>query len=284
MKNILIPTDFSKNANNAFLHALKIANQLGSQLYVLHCYQQPIVSFSHAGEPNLVEDVYQQIQMSKFEFFKNHTPLLHKLAEDNGLDHSKVVFLFEAGTVLEAVKKPVKREQIKLIVMGTLGAAGLQRQIVGTNTVSVIKNTPIPVLVVPEKASFTTIKKIAFTTLFRERDKMAMREITQLASYVGADIYVLHVFEDSSSTANILQYSEEWGKTFTDSNPNFIFLEKQGTVEDTINSFIEENQIDLLAVVKRNRTFFDRLMTSSLSNNLAFHATTPVLVFHEEGI
>lgn len=282
MKNILVPTDFSENANNAFLHALKIANQLDTQLYVLYCYQTPVVSFSHAGQPTLVDEVYKEIELSKFDFYKKQTPKLHQLAEENNLDHSKVIFLFEYGTVVQAVIKTIESEQIKLIVMGTLGASGLQKQIVGTNTVNVIKNTRVPVLVIPTQASFTTIKKVAFTTLFREKDKAALQEILQLASYVDAHVHVLHVFDTQSSTADILQYSEQWRKSFDGNNLNFVFLEKEGSVEDTIDTFMQDNNIDLLAVIKRNRNFFDRIMSSSFSNNLAFHATTPVLIFHEE--
>ncbi len=282
MKNILVPTDFSENANNAFLHALKIANQLDAQLYVLYCYQTPVVSFSHAGEPTLVEEVYKEIELSKFDFYKKQTPKLHRLAEENNLDHSKVIFLFESGTVVQAVRKTIDNEQIKLIVMGTLGATGLQRQLVGTNTVNVIKNTQIPILVIPNEASFAVIKKVAFTTLFREKDKAALQEIIRLASYVGAQIHVLHVFDVNSSMVNILQYSEQWRKSFANNDLDFVFLEKKETVEQTINEFMLENQIDLLAVVKRNRSFFDRMMNLSLSNNFAFHSTTPVLVFHEE--
>ncbi len=282
MKNVLVPTDFSGNANNAFLHGLKIANQLDSQLYVLHCYQTPVLSSSHAGQPDLVSDVYQQIELSKFDFFRRQAPVLRQLAEDNQLDHSRITFIFEEGTVPQTIKKVVEAEQIKLVVMGTLGATGLQRAIMGSNTVSVINNTHIPILVIPEQTSFAAIKKVAFTTLFREKDRTALQEAIRLASYVDAQIYVVHIMEENSSPADILQYSEEWRKSFNNSNLEFIFLEKSGTVEQTLQDFIAENQIDLLAVVKRNRNFFDRLIRSSLSNNLAFHTTTPVLVFHEE--
>src|SRR5690606_34307989 len=102
------------------------------------------------------------------------------------------------------------------------------------------------------------------------------------AAYVQAKVHVVHVMEDSSSAADILQYSEEWRKTFHDTQLNFVFIEKTESVEQTIQAFISENQIDLLAVVKRNRNFLERLRRSSVSHKLAFHTTTPVLVFHEE--
>lgn len=282
MNNILIPTDFSENANKAFLCALKIANQYDANLYVLHSHQSPVLSFSHAGQPSVLAEVYDEISLSKFDFFKKRTPELHKLAHDHRLNHGKIIFLFEEGTVLDTVKRVIEREQISLVVMGTLGATGFQKQFMGTNTVSVIKNTRIPVLCVPTEASLSDIKKIAFTTLFREKDREALREILDFADHFDAQVYCTHVMQENTSPADILQYSEDWRKSFDRRNMDFIFLEKESSLEETIHGFIQENNIDLLAVVKRNRGFFDRLVSSSLSNNLAFHSQTPILVFHEE--
>ncbi len=269
MKTILVPIDFSEKANNAFLHGLKIANQLGLPLYVLHCYQSPVLSFSHAGQPDLLQDVYKEIELSKFDFFKNRVPSLRQLAGEHQLEHGNITFIFEEGTLHNVLRKVVEREQVRLVVMGS-------------NPFQVVNNIRVPVLVVPEQASFAAIKKVAFTTLFREKDKAALQEIIQLASYVEAQVHVVHIIDGKSSPADILQYSEEWRKAFHGNQLNFILVEKTGSVEQTIQEFMAENQIDLLAVVKRNRNFFERLIRSSISNNLAFHTSTPVLVFHEE--
>ena len=81
---------------------------------------------------------------------------------------------------------------------------------------------------------------------------------------------------------DVLMQSDEWGKVYNDANLEFIFLDKNGSVENTVNKFIEENNIDVLAIVKRNRSFFDRLINSSLSNKFVFHSEIPIWVFHEK--
>lgn len=281
MKNILLPTDFSENAHKAFLYALKIANEYDGTLYVLHSFQPPVLSFSHAGQPGAVDEVYNEISLSKFDFYKKRVPELHKMAEEQGLRYDNVIFIFEEGTVLDSIRQVTLRENIDLIVMGTLGASGLGQKIMGTNTVSVIENTKVPVLCVPQQAALADIKKIAFTTLFRNRDREALQEVVNIARVFDAQLYCTHVVQDGKSPADILQYSEEWRKTFRHANLDFVFLEKTKNVEQTIQEFIQENDINILAVVKRNRGFFERLVSTSLSNNLAFHAQTPILIFHE---
>lgn len=282
MKHILFSTDFSDAANNAFLYATRLANQLDVKLFVLYSYVTPVLSATHAGQPEMLADVYQQVELSKFDYFKKQAPALHELAEKNGLDSSKLVFLFEEGTVVTSVRKVVKAEEIRLVVMGTYGASGFTEKFVGTNTVAVIQNIQQPVLAIPSGAKYAPIKKIVFTTLFRDKDLAALEEVVDLATLFEAEVYCTHVMDDTSNPSNALLYGEEWGKKFQGKNLDFVFLEKKESIERTVNSFLIDNNIDLLAIVKRNRNFFDRLVNSSLSNKFAFHSSTPILVFHEE--
>ncbi|ERJ61247.1 universal stress protein [Sphingobacterium paucimobilis] len=282
MKHILFPTDFSEAANNAFLYALHLANQLDTKLFVLYSYVTPVLSATHAGQPEMLADVYQQVELSKFDYFKKQVPALRELAEKNGLDYEKLVFLFEEGTVMTSVRKVVNSEDIRLVVMGTYGASGFTEKFIGTNTVAVIQNIQQPVLAIPAQAKYAPIKKVAFTTLFREKDLPALEQVVNMASLVDAEVYCTHVMDDASNPSTALLYGEDWGKRFQGKKLDFVFLEKKESVESTINSFLTENKIDLLAIVKRNRNFFDRLINSSLSNKFAFHSDTPILVFHEE--
>ncbi|WP_140938209.1 universal stress protein [Sphingobacterium lumbrici] len=282
MKNILFSTDFSDGANNAFLYALQLANQLDTKLYVLYSYISPVLSATHAGQPELLGQVYEQIELTKFDYYKKQIPQLHELAQKHNLDHSKMMFLFEEGTVVAAVKKSVQQENIALVVMGTHGTSGFKNEFIGSNTVNVIRNIKAPVLAIPAKAAYSAIQKVAFTTLFREKDQAALKEILDLAKVVDATVYCTNVITENSDPADALFYGESWRKLFPDCKLEFTFLKNEDTVENTINRFIKESNIDLLAIVKRNRSFFDRLFSSSLSNNLTFHAEIPILVFHEE--
>lgn len=70
MRNILLPTDYSEYANSAFFYALNLANKFGVKLYVLYSYLPPILSSGHAGQPEMLTSVYQEIEASKHEYAK----------------------------------------------------------------------------------------------------------------------------------------------------------------------------------------------------------------------
>jgi len=282
MKSILIPTDFSNTANNAYLYALHLANNLDLKVYVLFVHMPPILSATHSGQPEMLQNVYEEIELSKFETYKNNVVLLRELASANNLNSDNVIFLFEEGPLIGSIKKTIEKEDIYAIVMGTTGASGLSKTFIGSNTVDVIKNVDKPVLAIPSQATFKPIQKVAFTTLFREKDKMALQEIVNISRRIPFEIYCVNVLNDPNYVKDTLMKADEWGKTHENANLEFIFLEKEQSVENAINIFLEENNIDILTVVKRNRSFFDRLLNSSLSNEFVFHSHIPTWVFHEE--
>ncbi|WP_156308267.1 universal stress protein [Sphingobacterium endophyticum] len=281
MRAILFPTDFSEIANNAFLYALHIAKSIDAKIYVLYTYLEPVLSATHGGQPELLGEVYQTIELNQFEIYKKKTQKLRDIAVEKGMQDVELLFLFEEGPVAPVVKNIVDREKIHLVVMGTHGESGFLSKLIGTNTVNVIKSIQNPVLAVPPHAVYQGIKRTVFTTLFRDKDKPALKEMLLMAKAVNAKIDCLHVLHNDR-VADVLFQTEAWQKEFPDAEINYVLLDEVESIENTIANYILENNIDILGVVKRNRNFFDRLFNSSISNNLAFHSKVPILVFHEE--
>lgn len=281
MRAILFPTDFSEIANNAFLYALHIAKSIDAKIYVLYTYIEPVLSATHGGQPELLGEVYQNIELSQFEHYKKKTQEMRDLLERENLSDMEIVFMFEEGPVASVVKNIVDREKIHLVVMGTHGEKGFLSKIIGSNTVNVIRNIKNPVLAIPPHAKYQGIKRAVFTTLFREKDKHALREVLLMANAVEAKVDCLHVLHNSKA-GDIIMQTENWQHEFPNENINYVILEEVESVENTITAYLIENNIDIFAVVKRNRSFFDRLFTNSTSNNLTFHSKIPILVFHEE--
>ncbi|MGO1521259.1 MAG: universal stress protein [Sphingobacterium sp.] len=281
MRAILFPTDFSDIAANAFVYALHIARSIDAKVYVLYTYLEPVLSATHGGQPEMLGQVYQNIELSQFERYKKKSQELRDVAEKMNLTDVELVFLFEEGPVATVVKNIVERERIHLVVMGTHGESGFLSKLIGTNTVSVIRSVKNPVLAVPPHAQFQGIKRALFTTLFRERDKSALKEMLLMSKAVGAKIDCLHVLQ-ANQVSDVLVQTEQWQHDFHDENIEYVLIDEVESIENTIANYILENNIDILGVVKRNKNFFDRLFNSSVSNNLALHSKVPILVFHEE--
>ncbi|HLS94432.1 MAG TPA: universal stress protein [Sphingobacterium sp.] len=279
MRKILFPTDFSAAADNAFVYALHLAKEMDAELYVLNTYMQPVLSSTHAGQPELVPEVYENYELHQFEHFKKHTASLRQIAQEQDRSDVPITFLFEEGSVVVNVQRIIEKEKISLVVMGTNRAEGIMDKIFGSNTLGVIRGVKIPVLSVPKEAKYQGIKEILFTTLFRERDESALTEIMAIAIKFGVKVKCVHVHKDKN--IEIIAMADRWQKRFSDERLEFVFLDFDQSIENTLNNYINTHRVDLLCVVKRNKTFLESLFKSSISNRLRTHTNTATLVLQE---
>ncbi|WP_277632981.1 universal stress protein [Avrilella dinanensis] len=279
MTKILFPTDFSETANNAFLYALKLAHSLNAELLVLHVYEMPIISTTSSGEPDLIFDVYDKLEENQFEYYKKHLRELQDIAQKNEMKRVNMNFAFERGILLSIIQRIIDEQNIDFIVMGTVGASGIGKKLLGSNTVNVIRGVKIPVISVPHNARFEGLKKIGFTTLFKDKDIPAMEEVINIAEQLNAAIQVIHVTNTPDDDDFQLKLTE-WKNRFSQAFVSFHIIESND-VEGSIFDFIGEQQINILAMVRRNRNFFDRLFGSSFTKKLSYHINEPVMVLHE---
>jgi len=278
MKKILFPTDFSETANNAFVYALHLAHSIGAEIYVLHTYEMPVLSTTSAGQPELIQNVYNSIELNNFENYKKEVPKLRKIAEDLNLHDIKLTFLFEEGIMLSILKRIIVEEKISFIVMGTNGNSGFEKKLLGSNTVHVIENIDIPILSVPAKAEFKRLNHFGFATMLRESDKAGLHQIIKIAGSLNADVRVLHVMRKENPQT--LQVLDQWKAEFNDANVSFHTVLNE-RLDESVFFFIDDQLIDVMCIVRRHLNFFEKFFTTSLSKQLSYHADVPVLVLKE---
>ncbi len=279
MKRILFPTDFSRSAKAAFVYALRFADSFDAELIVLHVYDLPIVETPPM--PEATTEIFDIVEMNQFESFRDELPELHKIAESKNLGHVKMRNMLLYGDLIYNINKVCKEEEADFVVMGTKGASGLKETFIGSTTASVISNTKVPVLAIPEEAEFHhRIKNIAFTTQYREKDNDALRQALEIAAKFKATVSCLYI-KNPDDPSDIDERIAEWKMYYREENIDFFNISGDH-IEQTILDFIEGQHVDMLVMRKHKRSFFERLFTRSLTKKMAYHTKIPLLVFHEE--
>ncbi|CAM3222401.1 universal stress protein [Empedobacter falsenii] len=275
MKKILFPTDFSETANNAFLYALNLAENQNAELYILHAFQYPIVN---AGiDAGILQNVYDTIELNKFENLKDHIPFLRKMAEDNGFSNIDLKFIIKEGMLSFVLPTFIEEEKVDFVVMGTTGNTGFDKVLFGSNTMNAIKHLKIPVLSVPHGYEYKGIKSIGFTTIFEDKDRKALDFLTEIAYRYKAKVHCLHVSKDGNYDVPTLNH---WKEYYKDEPVDFSIYTAEESV-DAVLEFIKEEKIDLLTVVSRNKGFFEKLFSPSFTKKILSQNKVPLLVFHE---
>ena len=272
MKKILFPTDFSEVANNAFVHALEFAKMVHGELVLLHSFELPI--YDNQFFPENYAAIYDSVELSEFEMFKNEIPKLRAIAESHHLDKIKMSHRLKDGNLVSAIKESIAEDAIDYLVIGTSGATGWESFFMGTNASSIITDAGIPVYCVPSDAPFQKIDTIGFTTRFRPKDKKALQTVLQLAHKAKAKVKCLYVKTSNSDVSNAT--IAEWKEEFK-SEPIDFYIIEDDDIQVIITDFIMYKEIDVLIILPYKRGFFEGLFHTSLSKKLATDFEIPIL-------
>ena len=185
MKAILVPTDFSKNAENAINFAVAFAKKENAMLILLHAYHftYPVSDFP---DEIIVEEISETKKISE-EKLKT---LCLKIMQTDKVICERVC---KEGLATDVILEASEKIHPDFIVMGTKGASGIKEVFVGSNTAKVIEKSQHPVIAVPDSAVFHGIKKITYATDYYESDIDAIKTLSEIAEPFKAVINILHI-------------------------------------------------------------------------------------------
>ncbi len=139
---ILIATDGSEHTKKAVEYGIELAKISGAQLHAI--YVVDTAAFASIPMDAAWESMY--------ELLKQEGELSIKYVADNaeaeGILIEKNII---EGHPADEIIKYSEKNNISLIVMGTLGKSGLDRFLLGSVAEKVVRNSKIPVLVVRGK-------------------------------------------------------------------------------------------------------------------------------------
>lgn len=275
MKRIVVPTDFSASATSAMNYAVEMAKEIGAAVHLYHVYQVPVA----------VSDVPVVI-VSVEELKKNAEEQLEYLKK--GLAHitsdKPVTVTTEAtmGNTVDELEELCKRMHPFMVVMGSRGSTGMERILFGSTTLTAIKHLTCPVIVVPPGSNYKGIKKVGFACDFRKViETTPTHYIEELVRLFGASLHVLNVdYENKHFKPETPEESLYLHTLLKDLNPQYHFIEEKD-IEDGINKFAEENNLDLVITIPKKHKLLDGLFRKSSTRQLVFESHIPVLCIHE---
>ncbi|PQJ76662.1 universal stress protein [Polaribacter glomeratus] len=280
MKNILLPTDFSDNSWNAIVYALNFYKDANCNFYLLHVSKLSTVvtnDYPYVPAQGIIEDVY--IKPTK----KQLRAVLKKISENFPKNKKHNFYtLTDYNFFIESLREHLEEKKVDVIVMGTKGASGLSKLIIGSNTGDVITKVKCTTLVVPENAKFIKIEEIAFPTDFSlSNDLQILQPIAEILEENNASLRVLNISKKSLGLNIDQQKNKELLEDyFYNHKHSFHFLTNK-KVEDAIQCFVESRDIDMIAMVAKNLNYFQQILFHTKVEEISYHTDVPFLVLHE---
>jgi nucleotide-binding universal stress UspA family protein len=227
---------------------------------------------------------------------------LHTLAaECRTITTASVTTSLERGPVADALAGYARRHEVDLIVMSTHGRRGFARLSLGSVTDSLIRLTPIPVVVVkPPRSYLNPQVTTAFKRIVVPLDGSALAEqilpgIARLGELEGSELTLLYVLKPHSYSQEQIQdpMLPWWEKDIATAQayllPMATKLRRRGftvssdivigeNVPEKIAEFARCEKADLIAIATHGRGGVSRLIYGSVADALMKSARTSLFV------
>lgn len=273
MKKIIIPIDFSPYSENALRTAASIAKKQKSELIVVH-----MLEFSNA----LISSSEAHTQTQAIFYLKLAEKQLQEFLNKSYLEGVAVTPIIKHYKIFSELQDIAKEEDADLIVMGSHGASGMKEFFIGSNTEKVVRSSETPVLVVKGLPIEEEFKEAVFACDFSKEDIIPYQKAKEMLRILHCNLQLLYVNTPLSN----FKSTEEQEKLFSDflkgSEGDISLLSdikkiSDYSVEKGILQYAKTSKTDLIIMATHGKTGLDHFFNGSISEDVANHATLPVL-------
>jgi nucleotide-binding universal stress UspA family protein len=189
----------------------------------------------------------------------------------------------EEGSLVDTLEKIVVDEQIDMVVMGINGATRMEQIMIGSSTLSVIRQLNCPVLVIPPAARYNRIRTVVYASDMKNvADTTPVKTLRKILDLFNPRIYVANV-----DIEHYVEISEDYKREKAEMNkllegfePDYAFIRLYDFAE-AIHQFATDRKADLIITAPKKHGFMEKIFTTSHTEKLAYHTHIPLLAIQE---
>lgn len=288
LNRIVVPTDFSETGGVAVDLAGRLAGYYAAELHIVNVVDATV--YAYAG--------YPFASLNK-ELTTGAEEALNKVELPEAGKQASVSRYILSGTPAREIVDHANRHEADLIVIGTHGHGAIARFFLGSVADRVVHEAECPVLVTKKpkgeikhpKAKDKPFTRILFPTDFSDTARLALDRAVALTEDMDAELYVLHVVDDSLISTHVeeerkiilKELREHALKEMHDQLPpelmeNFdtIGAVQRGAPAKKIAAYAEERHCDLIVMGTHGRTGIERALIGSIADKVIRGASCPV--------
>ena len=267
MKTFLVPVDFSETSKNAAKYAIRLAGQVEGSSVILYNVSNPVTLMS------LSEHSRMALSEKELKKLKEKTP-------SRGV--TSISCVAEEGSLVPNLIKYIIDNPVDLIIMGITGATNLKRVFMGTNTLNVVKNVNVPVMIIPPSVKFRPIKNVLFTSDFKDVEETTPFDaLKKIVNLFGSKLHIVNV-----DSEHYIELSETYKKEralmeekLSSYKPEFSFIRAFDFLQG-VSQFIETKHIDAIVTIPKKHSFLSGMFVVSNTKKLGYNSTVPIFAIH----
>lgn len=276
MSTYLVPVDFSKTADHAAKYAARLSfATTNSKIILLNAYYVSAYE-SILPTPDLIVTTDAHIADEVTRRLEALEKLKSKMLEINPMAEIEVVLSRE--TLLRSIIDRVNREEIEVIIIGSNGKKAKDESDIGSNAIKISKSSPVPVLVVPPKADYQSIRKAILACDFKKvKEVIPMHALKNILSKHALTLLVLNINSGHAVNQQEEQILHEMLKDFS---PSYHYADHPDTIKGIVK-FAKNEEAQLIIALPKKYSFFESLLHESVSQRLTIKSHVPVLLLKD---
>lgn len=263
MKKILLPTDFSKNAQKAIDYALALFENEECIFYLMHAYHD--VPSASANKMTAKEGLIQLVENLQAKTNPKH----------------RFEWILETDSVISLINRTIIEKEVDYVIVGTKGSSAIKEIFMGSVTLSIVKHLiNCPLIAVPAEYNHKGIQEMVFITDFKHVFKTSgLAPLIEISILSNATLNIAYI-----KTMKILSDEQKLNKellrkALKGTKHLFFKLEPQESVTTTVFELKKENKkIGMVALLNTKHGFLERLFRESVIKNLVIRTQVPLLV------
>jgi nucleotide-binding universal stress UspA family protein len=136
-KNILVPTDFSANAEVALDYAVALAGKFDAKIHLVNAVSLQFAEYGVTVTSSMIDTLVDANQKE-----------LDRLVATRSHKAAFAPTILDVGDARNVIEQTAAKIGADLIVMGTHGRRGLKRLVLGSVAESVVRHVTCPVLLI----------------------------------------------------------------------------------------------------------------------------------------
>ena len=259
MQHILVPIGESANAKSTLQYAIDFAQVMKAKVFVFRAFKV----LSKAGT---ILNVNEIIDRETKGYVK-------EIVDSVELKDVEVSIIAAKGNVIDSINAIDKELGIDLIILGPRSNSIKEEVFLGSTSGSIVKQTDISVLVVPEGYVFQPIKKVltAIKSGIIKR-KEVLKPLETILEVFGAQMQLLQI-----KTPDFLPEDQEFHSELAAITSGYRSSENS-TLFQGVLEHLNANNPDMICVFRRKRGFFHKLWEQNSVKKVDFESRLPLLV------
>lgn len=276
-KKILLPYDFSKNADKALNHAAFMAALLKSDLYLIHVIAKselldiilPVLKIKN--NQVIVNMVSEQLETT-----------CAKIRKEYGIVVKSIV---STGNITSEIVNIAEENKIDLIIMGTQGGGSKSDLFLGSNAYRLITKSEIPVMTIKDTVAKKGYENILLPIDLSDHSRQKVNYAISLAKAFNAKISILGLYDENEKDDKfkLELVTSQIEKLCAKSKVAFeCFVDKTSHRVSKTNSFAKKHKADLIITMTDQKMDkkFGRL--NSYNHELVHSSKIPVISLQPE--